>query len=219
MSNSTMAEILDRFLDKGSVQSNKDLDICCPDCVQDLNSKNVNLYVISSVETYLKLAEALGFTRQAAVPAAIFGKITNQSNGTCCTQITASVETTLKFNEAIGNLTPNPNPSCPSNFNSCINTLKNSLDAEGIDRMLDKGIVEYGSLSGVSQVCRIDDFINLSVQSDQTQSTTKAEVLDRILDKGIVISCYDDEIVMASVETWLKYAEATGFTNSAAVPA
>ena len=64
-------------------------------------------------------------------------------------------------------------------------------------------------------------------------SSSLAEVLDRILDKGIVIDAWvrvslvgiellaiEARVVVASVETWLKYAEAVGLTMSAeAVPA
>ena len=200
---STPAEILDRLLDKGNVQSNENLEICCPDCVQVMNGNNVSVYVISSVETFLKFAEAIGFTMGL--------------KPTCCTHLAASVETTLKFTEAFG-IPENPVPTCSKNFNSCINTIKNTLTPEGIDRLSDKGVVEYGSLSGSSQLCRINDFIDLSIELDPT-SSSKEEQLDRILDKGMVISCYDDEIVTASVETWLKWAEANGLTGGGAVPA
>lgn len=56
-----------------------------------------------------------------------------------------------------------------------------------------------------------------------------ADVIDRILDKGIVIDAWvrislvgieiltvEARIVIASVETWLKYAEAVGLTAPAA---
>ena len=56
-------------------------------------------------------------------------------------------------------------------------------------------------------------------------STSLAEVVDRILDKGIVIDAFarvalvgielvaiEARAVIASVETWLKYAEAIGLT-------
>ena len=193
MTMSTITEILDRTLDKGILQTNDELDICCPDCIQDINGNNVNIYVISSVETFLKFSEAIGFNK-GGIP-------------TCCTHLTASVETSLKFSEAFGDLPKNPVPSCPTNYNSCMNTFKNSLTSEGLDRILDKGIVEYGSLSGYSQVCRINEFIDTTINLDP-QSGTKDEIIDRIIDKGIVVSCYNDEIVISSVQTWLKYAEA-----------
>ena len=56
-------------------------------------------------------------------------------------------------------------------------------------------------------------------------SSSLAEVVDRILDKGIVIDAYvrvslvgiellaiEARVVIASVETYLKYAEAIGLT-------
>ncbi|WP_020175973.1 gas vesicle structural protein GvpA [Methyloferula stellata] len=65
-----------------------------------------------------------------------------------------------------------------------------------------------------------------------TDSSSLAEVVDRILDKGIVIDAWvkislvgielitiEARVVVASVETYLKYAEAVGLTSSAAAPA
>jgi len=59
-------------------------------------------------------------------------------------------------------------------------------------------------------------------------SSSLAEVIDRILDKGIVIDAWarvslvgiellaiEARVVIASVETYLKYAEAVGLTQSA----
>ncbi|MCF8001560.1 MAG: gas vesicle structural protein GvpA [Halanaerobiales bacterium] len=63
-------------------------------------------------------------------------------------------------------------------------------------------------------------------------SDSLGEVLDRILDKGIVIDLWvrvslvgiellsiEARIVVASVETYLKYADAIGLTATAAAPA
>ncbi|MBI4606185.1 MAG: gas vesicle structural protein GvpA [Planctomycetes bacterium] len=63
-------------------------------------------------------------------------------------------------------------------------------------------------------------------------SSSLVEVVDRILDKGIVIDAWarvsmvgiellaiEARVVCASVETFLKYAEAVGLTASAATPA
>jgi hypothetical protein len=60
-------------------------------------------------------------------------------------------------------------------------------------------------------------------------SSSLVEVVDRILDKGIVIDAFvrvslvgieilaiEARVVIASVETYLKYAEAIGLTASAA---
>ncbi|HCN18971.1 MAG: gas vesicle synthesis protein GvpA [Planctomycetes bacterium RIFCSPHIGHO2_02_FULL_50_42] len=63
-------------------------------------------------------------------------------------------------------------------------------------------------------------------------SSSLAEVVDRLLDKGIVIDAWarvslvgieilsiEARVVIASVETYLKYAEAIGLTATAAAPA
>lgn len=60
-----------------------------------------------------------------------------------------------------------------------------------------------------------------------TGGSSLAEVLDRILDKGIVVDLWakvslvgiellaiEARVVIASVETWLCYAEAVGLTAS-----
>lgn len=60
-------------------------------------------------------------------------------------------------------------------------------------------------------------------------SSSLVEVVDRILDKGVVIDAWvrvslvgieliavEARVVIASVETYLKYAEAIGLTASAA---
>ncbi|MCX4028908.1 gas vesicle structural protein GvpA [Endozoicomonas sp. SM1973] len=65
-----------------------------------------------------------------------------------------------------------------------------------------------------------------------TDSSGLAEVVDRILDKGIVVDAWvkvslvgiellsvEARVVVSSVETYLKYAEAIGLTASAAAPA
>lgn len=63
-------------------------------------------------------------------------------------------------------------------------------------------------------------------------SSSLVEVIDRILDKGIVVDLWarvslvgieilaiELRLVIASVETYLKYAEAVGLTATAAAPA
>ncbi|MCG8638166.1 MAG: gas vesicle structural protein GvpA [Desulfobacterales bacterium] len=65
-----------------------------------------------------------------------------------------------------------------------------------------------------------------------TDSSSLHEVIDRILERGIVIDAWakvslvgiellsiEARIVIASVETYLKYAEAIGLTATAAAPA
>lgn len=63
-------------------------------------------------------------------------------------------------------------------------------------------------------------------------SSSLVEVIDRVLDKGLVIDAWvrlslvgielvalEARVVVAGVETYLKYAEAIGLTPSIAAPA
>jgi hypothetical protein len=72
---------------------------------------------------------------------------------------------------------------------------------------------------------------NMARVQKSTDSSSLAEVVDRILDKGIVIDAWakislvgiellsiEARVVVASVETYLKYAEAIGLTATAAAP-
>lgn len=68
----------------------------------------------------------------------------------------------------------------------------------------------------------------MSIQKS-TDSSSLAEVIDRILDKGIVIDAFvrvslvgieiltvEARVVVASVDTWLRYAEAVGLLSDEA---
>jgi hypothetical protein len=70
------------------------------------------------------------------------------------------------------------------------------------------------------------------VMKKSVDSSSLAEVIDRILDKGIVIDAYvrvslvgiellaiEARIVIASVETWLCYADAVGLLKQDVVGA
>lgn len=63
-------------------------------------------------------------------------------------------------------------------------------------------------------------------------SSSLVEVVDRILDKGVVVDAWvrvslvgiellaiEARVVIASVDTWLKYAEAVGLTKAEEVAA
>jgi len=70
--------------------------------------------------------------------------------------------------------------------------------------------------------------INIMAVEKTISSSSLVEVVDRILDKGVVVDAWvrvslvgiellavEARVVVASVETWLKYAEAVGLTATA----
>ena len=85
--------------------------------------------------------------------------------------------------------------------------------------------------SGSQYLCLERVCVMAKVQKSM-DSSSLSEVVDRILDKGIVIDAFvkvslvgiellsiEARVVIASVETYLKYAEAIGLTATAATPA
>jgi hypothetical protein len=188
----------DRILDKGLVLTNESGEFEAPE---------KNIYVLASVETYLKFAEALGTD--------------NESEDDIDINIAASVETYLKFNEAVRyypqvfNLNYNYENQTEflstwlniinwSNIEWSDRTEEVEDKVEILDRVLDKGIVELG-------------YLKIKNYSEVYENPL---VFDRILDKGIVISYREmkNNILISSVETYLKYAEAIA-TVPATVPA
>jgi len=85
---------------------------------------------------------------------------------------------------------------------------------------------------GKNFITNVKEYDIMAKVQKSTDSSSLAEVVDRILDKGIVIDAWvkvslvgiellsiEARVVVASVETYLKYAEAIGLTASAAAPA
>ena len=186
-------EAFDRVLDKGLVLTNESGEFETPE---------KNVYVFASVETYLKFNEAL--------------TTNNESDDDIDINIAASVETYLKFNEAVRyypqvfNLNYNYENQTEflstwlniinwSNIEWSDRTEEVEGKVEILDRVLDKGIVELGYL-------KIKNY---------SEVYENPEVFDRILDKGIVVSYREinNNILISSVETYLKYAEAVGLTS------
>jgi hypothetical protein len=174
--------------------------------------------------------------------------------------VRASVETYLKYAEAVGS-----GPTGGNSFDDNLNGLSGNISAlinqkldkiietnvanppgtssptEIIDRILDKGAVTtshfYTKNCNVNQLKALVDedgsgiltYLN-TVVSPVLQENMSAEGLDRVLDKGFVIDIriagtgiceVSHRTVVASVETYLKYAEAVGLTGGGggAVPA
>ena len=103
-----------------------------------------------------------------------------------------------------------------------IQTLIDSDPESNLDQMLlDRGVVESGSLNIdlTSNISNLQDLVyEMFEAQEEPVSETVEEILTTIIDKGIILSCYKGNLVLASVETWLKYAEAAGLTCTAPVP-
>jgi hypothetical protein len=181
-SSSSMAEYFDIILDKGLVLTDA-TDVCCPDCTKS------PIYSLSSMETFAKLAQAL--------------KWFNELNKICCINTQMGVEVQLQYNKFWEGKQP---PCCNNDFESCLNKFSTILSLE---RLLDKGVIETNTYNGNTLLCKIYDlFIN--TPEDAFFNSSFSEAFDRIMDKGLVAYCCGCTIVIASVETFLKWIEPTG---------
>jgi len=182
--NNTLYNGLDISLDKG---------IFLP-YVEDLELPDTGFYVVSCVETYLKLLEPMFNTEEITFT---FLKYLLKI-GTIDYSIMASLETYNKYLEAfkIYNLNYQiKNPVLNEDFLNKFkdieqyNTLNNT---EVLDRFTDKGIVETGLINGKSQL-DILFYISNQLGIINSNNYNSADfsfgyyILDRILDKGIVI--------------------------------
>ena len=102
---------------------------------------------------------------------------------------------------------------------TCLDRLRLLIGGVGFDYLRDKGILEYSTMSTTGGfLCNFLNFAEANGIFNGLSVLEITEIIDRIMDNGIVISCQSDILVIASVETYLKYAEAVGLTQDAAVP-
>lgn len=172
--------------------------VCCPDC---------GPYAIASVETFGKFYEAIAGCTEL-----------------CCLSFTGGVESLLKLNEILDTfLTPEEKDEvypCGNDFSQKIDSLLSEMDSNPSktyikDYFLEEGIVEYGSLNSdsSSSINKLRDLL-FSINTTQTEDV----IFKQVLDKGIVVYCSEYWTVIASIETFLKYAEATGITGCGVAP-
>lgn len=156
-------------------------EICCPDCSES------PFYSLSSLETLLKLAEALDWVNME--PRAI---------NYCCINTDSAIETYLKYNEAMASGGDLPE-CCDTNFTSCVAT----LNSYGI---LATGIAEVNTLNGDTAICTLINLLT-SISEPAYLAGTITDFFNIFLDKGFVAFCCGCNIVIGSVETFLKYYE------------
>jgi hypothetical protein len=179
------------------------------------------LYVLASVETYLKFQEA----QTIIEPSVLQNKKIN---------VTSSIETNLKFLEAV---TVNYNYTSKTGFQQQLLELINDttyFDEEVLetkanftDRLLDKGIVEFGQIGGGSKlvyseilkkaIATVQMVINYMQNGNLENYDLLKNLFDTIIDKGIVVRTYKNNLIISSVEKYLQFLEAEN--AGGAVPA
>lgn len=190
----SFAEAFVEILDIGIRMPN--CDNCCPNC---------GIYVLGSVETFLKYAEFSSY----------------DLNPNCCLNPYGSVETYLKYLEGMS-VDPNERNGncCDPRFDLCVNKMicwgieGSSSGSNFLDRILDKGVIEFGNFTdnctniNYSGLCSIIDY--LKSKDDLYLGVYREEFIDILLDRGFIVACEDGDIFIGSLETYTKYAEAVG---------
>lgn len=96
----------------------------------------------------------------------------------------------------------------------CYDQLRELVGTENYELLLDKGFVEEPTINGEGLLCKFLEFVD-----DNEISVADAMlIMSTLLDKGYVFSCNEGTTIIASIEEYLKYAEAVGVTQSPAVP-
>lgn len=181
------------------------------------------LYVLSSVETYLKFQEA----QVNMEPSVLQNKKINVNSG---------IETYLKFWEATnGNV--NYNYTIKTGFQKQLLELVSDTTyfdegvlqtkSEFINRVIDKGIVEFGQIGEGSKLNYSEifkktifdiDTVTQRFSSDNSDNYLLIQLFfDIMIDKGIVVRTFKENLIISSVETYLKFLEVV--SNPPAVPA
>jgi hypothetical protein len=93
-------------------------------------------------------------------------------------------------------------------FRNEIDILLSSVSSESVQELVDIGILEIGDTG----------FGALNSFFEDKSENFKLEFLKILLDKGLTVVCNEEVVGIFGVETYLKYAEAVGLTQSAAVP-
>jgi hypothetical protein len=151
----------------------------------------------------------------------------------CQNYVFGSVETSLKYAEAMGipgGAVP-PVPAIPFSESDadlplytnpkevvcCVETCNERLfkklqgysiapGISAIEQFKDKGLFQYSTVSGSGFICAFLDF----AETNNLSTTDIANTIDLVLDNGIVISCINNSHIIASVDKFLQLVESVG---------
>lgn len=187
-------EALIVILDKGIVRPQ-----CCDVCP-------ICSYVLASTDTSLKLLEA---TKQ---PNCCVSYYVNEEKRNILLDAGPSLGVNFQKYDDKQNDVYILNSMCKTNFSGCVEYLKSNIDPASFELIKQKGLIENERIFDQSALCFI---LNFFINKGITNPVQLGDIFNTIIDKGIVINCIGKNFtVIASVETYLKFAEAVGLTTS-----
>jgi len=184
--------LIETLTDGISISNNKNL--CCPDC------KN-GVYFLGGAQNFIDLYADLSLT----------------TTRICCLEHATTIETWLRVLEA----TQDQYPCCNTDFNEAIQQWFDASSSSSANFYLDDlfqiGILESSPFNGYSGLGILFNYLQLN--HPELTAEDYLNILGVIVNLGLVIQCNGCEMIMASVETYLKWAEAVGGGGAVAVPA
>jgi hypothetical protein len=165
-----------------SISNNKNL--CCPDC------KN-GIYFLGGAENFIDL----------------YNGINSTTIRICCLEHASTVETWLKVIEATGNQYGCCNTDFNEAFQQWFDASSSSSANFYLDDLVGLGILESSSFNGYSGLGILFNYLQLN--HPELTPEDYLNILGVIVNLGLVIQCNGCEMIMASVETYLKWFETT----------
>jgi hypothetical protein len=193
---------------------------------EDLLFPEDEIYILSSVESYLKFAEAVSVILNENNEIIGNGYLNNKK-----INVSASIETYLKFEEANSYFF---GEGQSYNYNNQTGFIKQYLElisdqtyakandflrkSDFLDRLNDKGIVELGQIGKGSKlvythilkkiILDIETWLSYTEESmDSDNDRFISHILYVILDRGISVREYKGNLIISSIETYLKFVE------------
>jgi hypothetical protein len=156
-------------------------NLCCPDC------KN-GVYFLGGAEKFLQ--------------------VFNIGTTICCLEHSSTIETWLNVLDE----TQNEYKCCNTDFNEAIQQWFNAASSSSanfyLDDILETGVLESSSFNGYSGLGILFNYLQLN--HPELTAEDYLNILGVIVNLGGVIQCNGCEMIIASTETYLKWAEAIG---------
>lgn len=170
----------------------KSCGACCPDCI-------TGRYVLAGVQSFGEYYSTI-YAKQE-LPTAARVMAVAPTGSPCCIEITSTYSNYTNLQKIFSEIPPTGECSCDSNYEVCLEQLKDLFQPQVWLDFLETGIVEESTLGGYTSLCAVKDFItSLPAILSQAQ---KAEILSDILRTGIVVECSDAGIIITSVESYI----------------
>lgn len=182
--------ILETALDNGEFLTN--CNFCCPDCT------TTNRYVLASASTY-----ALYYTSVYSLTC----------TPPCCIEVDASIiamSTTpeplvLTLAAAFAAVPPITN-CCGTNFNECMQQVKDQFPTQITTILNTAGVVEESTFTGLTDMCIVSNFL-ANLPATLTEAD-KSLILIAFLNTGFVVQCRPEATIISSVDTYITFLTA-----------